>query len=252
LISFRSFAKDFCPPILFRALRSLWPRYGLIGDYQNWEAAVAAAAPYEPPISLFAAGVENIRSGECKPGTTFFPILAGILLAGDRVRVLDFGGGPGISYLLIDRVIPARIKWWRIVELPPVVEWGRTHLADDKLAFFTSINGALNDETPDVVLCGGVLQYIENPYSTLAELLTTQPHILILDRTPVYRRERFIVQRVPPQDGGASLAYRILAEDELDRVIKDYELIGEHYLGTPDPMLTKERYIARVYRRNSK
>jgi putative methyltransferase (TIGR04325 family) len=248
---FRSLVKDLLPPMLTRALRKLWPRYGFFGDYPTWDAAVAAAHPYETDFSIYGPIAESIRRGEQEPGLTFLAVLSGILLAGDCVRVLDFGGGLGVGYLRIARAIPDRIDWWRVVELPPVVEYGRTHFADGKLSFFTSVDEALVDETPDVLLCGAIIHCLENPYDTLAMLLRTQPRILILDRVPLHRRERIMVS-VRPE--GKSMPIRILADNKLDRVIEGYELIGEHYIGSlelQNPTLADVRYVARLYRRIS-
>jgi putative methyltransferase (TIGR04325 family) len=148
------------------------------------------------------------------------------------------------------RVIPDRIEWWRVVELSEVVEYGRANFADKKLSFFTSTNEALAGAKPDVIICEGVLQYLEDPYATLTALIKTQPRILIIGRLPLHQLERFMVQRVWPELGGASLAYRVLAEDKVKSATRGYKLIAEQCAGTLEPQnprLTEVRFITQVF-----
>lgn len=249
-MSLRKLAKDLSPPILTRAFQNFLQRYGLIGDYPSWEAVAAAVPPYNTDLSKAGAATDRVRRGEQGIGHSFFPTVSGILLAGDNVRVLDFGGCLGVSYFHVTQVIPDRIKWWRVVDISEVVEYGRANFASNKLSFFPSINEALAGETPEVILCGGVLQYIENPYATLVMLLKAKPHILILDRVPLYRRERFMIQRRGPELGYALVAYRILGEDKLQQAVHGYKLIGEQCAGSlefQNPRLKEERYVSQVF-----
>jgi putative methyltransferase (TIGR04325 family) len=250
-MSLRKLAKDIFPPMLTRALRKLYQRQGLIGDYPNWEAAVAAAPTYKTTdLSIADAAAERARRGEQGPDHSFFPILAGILLAGDHVRVLDFGGGLGRYYFHTMRVIPDRIEWWRVVELPEMVEYGQANFSENKLSFFTSANEALAGEKPDVIHCGAVLQCLEDPYDSVAALLKMQPRILILTRFPLHRRERFMVLKAVPELGIASYAFRILAEDKLKQATHGYKMIAEQCAGNLEPQnptLTEERYVSQVF-----
>jgi putative methyltransferase (TIGR04325 family) len=150
LKTLRSITKDFMPPVMVRLLNKIYRRYGFFGNYPTWDAAVAAANPavaaanpYETDFFIYGPMAEAIKRGDQEPNLTFLAVLSGILLAGNRVRILDFGGGLGVGYLRIARTIPERIKWWRVVELPPVVEYGKLHFADEKLSFFTSIEEAM-------------------------------------------------------------------------------------------------------------
>jgi putative methyltransferase (TIGR04325 family) len=201
--------------------------------------------------SIGGAAAERVRRGEQEPGHSFFPILAAILLAGDHVRVLDFGGSFATYYFHTMRVIPDRIEWWRVVELPEVVEYGRANFSENKLSFFTSTNEALAGAKPEVILCGSVLHYLEDPYGSLAALLKTQPRILILDRLPLHRRERFMVQKVRPELGVTSfVACRILSEDKLKQATHGYKLIGEQCAGNLEPQnptLAEPRYVSQVF-----
>jgi hypothetical protein len=70
-MALRNLAKDIFPPMLTRALRKLWQRYGLIGDYPTWEAVAAAAPPYKTDLSIAGAASERARLGEQGPGHFF-------------------------------------------------------------------------------------------------------------------------------------------------------------------------------------
>jgi putative methyltransferase (TIGR04325 family) len=255
-MSFRSIAKDVLPPALLRSLRRLSAaqvverRHGLVAEFPSWAAAEAAAPPYRTDLAIYGDMAERTRRGEYDPGVSFFPILTGILLGGEAVRVLDFGGGLAFSYLRVGRAVPERIRWWRIVELDHVVEYGSAHFADGTLRYFASPEAALQGEAAEVLLCAGVLQCLADPYGVLADLVRrTGARSVILERLPLDRRERFMMQQAPPELGGNAWPYRTLTEEKLAPVLEGYALVGEQNLRAPDPTVVPERYVARVYRR---
>jgi putative methyltransferase (TIGR04325 family) len=52
------------------------------------------------------------------------------------------------------------------------------------LVFYKSIEECMAKTTPNVVLCSGVLQYMEDPSRLVDEINDTAIRVLILDRTP--------------------------------------------------------------------
>jgi len=90
---------------------------------------------------------------------------------------------------------------WLIVEQLHFVEAGQTHLATDSLRFFESVEDCLTEETPDVILLSGVVQYLPNPHGLLTSLFETGTQFVILDRTPFFLEDlpdRITIERVHP------------------------------------------------------
>jgi putative methyltransferase (TIGR04325 family) len=246
----RALIRDLVPPIVARWLIRAVRGDPFSHDYGSWEAAAAASQGYSTDLQIYGAQAERVRQGEESP-MDFFTALAGVLLAGETARVLDFGGGVALGYLRLMRAAPERIEWWRIVDLPPVVSWGRAHVADGRLAYFNSIEDAVpaGASGPNVLLCCSVLHYFPDPYATLAGLLALKPRVVILDRIPLHPREAYYVQTWPKSLGGGSAPRRQIVAAELDAAMHEYELIGERDLRPPDPNSKTERGVVRLYRR---
>jgi putative methyltransferase (TIGR04325 family) len=225
----------------------------LFGDYPTWEAAMADSSPYATDMKAYGAIVERIRHGEAESGRNLLPILAGALLAGGKV--IDYGGNLGAIYFEAARLLSSRIDWWRVVDLPEVVEYGNAHFADGKLAFFATLEEALGDGAPDAIQCSHTLQYLVDPYGTLANLLKSGPEVLILHELPVAQQERIVVQRFPSFHGGggafvasAVVPARILSEGKIEEATSGYEMIAKMDL-PPWAPFEGVRQVAKLYRR---
>jgi len=238
---------DMLPPILMHAINRNCQNHNFFGDYPTWEAALADAAPYQTDLNAYGAITERIRRGEATSGRNLMPILAGVLLGGGKV--IDYGGNLGFIYFEVARLMASRIEWWRIVDLPRVVDYGNAHLADGKLAFFDAADKALDGGAPDVVICSHTLQILVEPYATLTSLLEKEPEILILHELPV-GRERIMIQRLPPALGGGAFPARILSEAKLDDATSRYKMIAEMNLPAWAPF-EGVRQVARLYKRKA-
>jgi putative methyltransferase (TIGR04325 family) len=250
---------DFVPPLLMRALRrSARARSddppvrcdGLFGDFPDWASASAASKPYETDLTVYGQITDKARLGEGRSGRNLLPILAGIALASDDgvTRVLDFGGNLGFVYFDLVRALPNRISEWRVVDCQDVVSYGTANYANDKLAFFTSVESACRDFAPNMVLCSHTLQYLEEPYETLATLSALKPAVIVLHELPVAERERFMIQRLPEGLGGTERPVQILSSGRLAAALSSYELIAEMDLPAWDAELDA-RHAAQVFRR---
>lgn len=243
---------DFIPPILMRWLRppkSTVPHV-IFGDYPDWQAALSDAAPYETDLNLYSRVTEQIRSerrySATPAGTEFTPILCGILLGGGKV--LDYGGGLGFIYFEALKVVPTRIEWWRVVELPPVVEHGNSRFADGKLQFFDSIDKALVGQRPDTIICSHILQYLHEPYSTMRSLIGISPEILVLNELPIAEKERIALQKLHPSWGGGTRPFQIISEAKLREATAGYEIEIEIELRAW-ASFEGVRHVGRIYKR---
>ena len=212
----RKLLQDLAPPLLLRIFRGL--RGGDIsfrGDFDTWEAAVAASTGYDSDAILRATreAALKVKQGEARfdrDGVAFdrvefqFPANAALLRAAaarsGELTVLDFGGSLGTSYRQFRAFgAPLRRLRWNVVEQPRIAATGSEHFESTELRFFSSLAEALRDGKPDVVLLSSVLQYLPDPYAVLEELAAMQPASMVIDRTPCSEgsRDLLCVQTVP-------------------------------------------------------
>lgn len=133
-----------------------------------------------------------------------FAVLAALLRAAlannNRLEVVDFGGSLGSTYHqcrpFLDGV--AAIDWW-VVEQPKFVDVGRREFANEELRFVHDLGELPNVAPGGIVLASSVLQYMEDPLSTLASLVKLPVRHLVVDRTPISEADtnRLCVQHVP-------------------------------------------------------
>ncbi len=192
------------------------------GSYAAWADARARSTGYDSEAILerVLAATLAVRDGRAafeRDGVTFArheddaPLLAALQQladrSGGRLSVIDVGGALGTTYWRhrwwLERLREFR---WDIVERPPVVEAGRTHLADTPLRFFHTIADAEAQGPHDVLLASGVVQYLETPHDTVADWLERRVPFLIFNNLPVHAGapDRLTVQHVPPSIYAAS------------------------------------------------
>lgn len=242
---------DLLPPALTRALLRASGRATLRGDYPSWESALAASAPYRTDLSIYARMTEEIRAGNSTSSRILGPLLSAILLVDGTARVLDFGGNLGQVYFDASHLVQDHIESWSVVDLPDVVALGNARFTDGKLRFFPTIEDVLARETPNVVLCFHVLQYLQSPGEWLTRLTSFAPAVIVLNEFPVGDRERFMVQHLLPELGGGCRPVRIFSEAQVATALPGYELIEEIGLPPWDPTLVGVRHVSRVYRRRA-
>jgi putative methyltransferase (TIGR04325 family) len=200
----------------------LWPRdapRGRIlysGNYPDWDSAARASGGYAADLILEKAvrAMSAVRSGKAvyERDTVLFdaieysyPLLAALLYAasrsGNRLRVLDFGGALGSSYVQ-NRQFLAHLDSlrWHIVEQPHFAAAGRRQFEDDQLRFFDSVEAATADGAPDIALLSSVLQYVPDPFDLIARIKALRPEWIVVDRTLILETAatRLTVQTVPP------------------------------------------------------
>jgi putative methyltransferase (TIGR04325 family) len=240
---------DLLPPVLTRLALKALGRSSLTGNYRSWKAALAASSPYQTDLSVYGRLAEEVRIGRRKTMRALTPLLAAILLAGGRARILDFGGNLGFVYFEVSHLADDCIEWWNVVDLPDIVAHGNQHFAERKLRFFPTIEQALVAGTPNIVLCFHVLQYLEAPFEYISRLMSFAPDFFVLHEFPIADRERFMVQHLLPQLGGRSRPVRIFSQHEVAKAFIDYDLIEETALPSWDRTLVGAWHVARIYRR---
>ena len=127
-------------------------------------------------------------------------------------------------------------NWWffenresKKKEQENFVSIGKREFTNETLSFYSTIEEAYKDGV-DVVLFGGVLGYVPNPYVIMAKAKNTKAAYIIIDRTQVttLAEDTFAVQHVPPSIYKASYPVRNFAYNNFIDYFKDeYELIEE-------------------------
>lgn len=191
------------------------------GEFPDWPTACAAASGYddEALLARLASAARAVRTGNAiweqdgvirehiPPDFPLFAALSRVALARDgQLAVLDFGGALGSSYFQCrDFLADLKGLSWAVVEQPELVEIGRREITRDALIFFSSIEATLAEMPPDVVLLSSVLQYLENPWTLIEQIIATDIPYLIIDRHPcTLTHELLTVQVIPPSLYAAS------------------------------------------------
>jgi putative methyltransferase (TIGR04325 family) len=226
----KTIAKDWLPPAITRAVRSL--RGGGLhfeGDYATWEAAAAQCTGYnaEPILAKVLDATLKVKRGEAayeRDSVLFeeieyaWPVTGGLMWAaaqsGGRLDVLDFGGALGSLYFQ-NRAFLAALPQvrWSVVEQAHYVDAGRKHIQDDTLRFYPAIENCLAENHPNVVLLSSVLQYLPQAIDVFKQINNSGAAIVIIDRTPFADSDgdKVCIQRVPDWIYRASYPMRVFS-----------------------------------------
>lgn len=243
----REFVKNITPPLLLHAYRRLRGRtLRFDGDFTSWEQATSNASGYDSDeiFERTRAAALKVKNGEAayeRDSVVFdhieytFPMLAALLRVAcakrGRLRVLDFGGSLGTSYRQFKAFCPiTEYLVWKVVDQPRMVECGNKLFRNDELNFFTTIDEAVKDESPDVILLSSVLQYLENPYAVIGDIISLGAESIVIDRTPIadFDYDVLTVQTVPPSIYSASYPCWIFARRKLKSAfLNGYSVLTE-------------------------
>lgn len=240
--------KKLLPPILIDIYKSIKSKpYGWQGDYSSWIEAQKDAVGYENDeiLEKVKSSLLRVKNGEAvyeRDSVLFdevqysWPLLSGLMFAAAKSKgelgVLDFGGSLGSTYYqnkkFLDNLDDVH---WNIVEQKHFVDVGKKEFEDERLKFFYSADECMEKKKPNVLVLSSVLQYIENPYRLLDEILKNDFRYILIDRTPFSKSgiEIIKLQVVPPGIYRASYPCWFFDEQKImDYFHKNgYELIEE-------------------------
>jgi len=239
--------KKWLPPVFLEYLRPLLGRsIYFSGSYPDWESARSDASGYDNDLILerVKRALLKVKTGEAvfeRDSVLFdhlehsFPVLAGLLRAavehGNRLSVLDFGGSLGSSYFQCRSFLSVLNNLqWGVIEQPHFVRCGQEHFEDERLRFFETIDACISQMAPNVALLSSVLQYVQEPYRVLDELIRQGTPYILIDRTPFsdLSEDLITVQHVPPAIYKASYPCRVFGRRRfLERFRGSYELSAQ-------------------------
>lgn len=229
----RKIIKDLLPPVLFRRLLGLLKRGTRFeGPYPCWSDAVVKSSGYDSDLILnkVLQTTMQVRDGDIAGERDSvvldeieysWPVTSALMWVaannGGTLKVLDFGGSLGTAYFQNQKFLRFLDEVsWGVIEQNNFVTAGKKYIQNDQLQFYYSIAEYLEKNSPDVVLLGSVLQYLENPMEIM-NLLAKLEAVIIVDRTPFTDddSECIYVQRVPSSIYSASYPVRVLSESAL-------------------------------------
>lgn len=237
----KKLAKSILPPILISLYRG--KKFPWKGDYPTWQAALDECSGYDSQeiVNRVAESAFQVASGQYpyeRDASVFdkvsysWPLSTALLYTAQKyktLRVLDFGGGMGSSYFqnrAFLEVIPD-LKWF-IVEQEMFIKTAQA-LAGDRLLFRESLKSVQLESEINFVLLSSVLQYLENPYSVIEDVLGLKPKVILIDRmsTVDYSEDIITKQTVNESMYSASYPCRFFNEANiLSKFKADYRLVS--------------------------
>lgn len=234
---------------MYQYLVNLYYRYikgwGFFGDYKTWQAAAADCEGYDDTAILesVVTAARAVKKGEAafeRDGFLFYEKeeiehltfwLNRVVDADERLSVLDFGGSLASLYHQHRNFLRQFFDMnWCVVEQPHFVEIGKKEFETDTLKFEYTIAEAVEKYQTNVVIMSGVLQYLENPYTWLDEVVKQKIPYLWIDRTPFSNRkkDRILKQIVDKRIYTASYPVSILSLPKfIDYINQYYDIKAE-------------------------
>lgn len=247
--------RDFLPPFLFKIKKMVHSFANPIFSNKGvtWEAAVQNSSGYvksEILNKVYSATsrVKHYWGAYDRDSVVFeeedycWPLLSSLLwaasLANGSLRVLDYGGALGSTLYQNRRFLESLPELnWAVVEQGHFVALGNQEFKSKKLNFYENIKTATRSIQPNLILLSSVLQYLQNPYEVLSELMAVGAEFIIIDRVIINSTgEDFVsIQKVPSSIYKASYPCNSLSESRLMQ-----HLNKEYYLELIIPTLAFE------------
>jgi len=212
----KQFIKSLIPPILLKLLKKIRVnKYGWIGNYTTWQEAQDDSAGYDTDkilqtVKTSLLKVKNAKAVYERDSVIFdeiqysWQLLSGLMFVSaksrGKLKILDFGGSLGSTYYQNKKFLDKLDELsWSIVEQKHFADIGKKEFADDRLKFFYNVDECIEKENSKVLLLSSVLQYIEEPYKLLDNILKNDFEYILVDRTPFSKTdEKIKLQIVPP------------------------------------------------------
>ncbi len=221
--------------------------YGFFGDFSTWAEAVQHAEGYDAPhiFEKVKDAALQVKSGQAayeRDSVVFHAIpyewiaplaywLPHIASEYDSsLNLIDFGGSLGSTYFALRGYLTGiRELKWNVVEQPHFAEYGNLSIADTCLRFFSSLSKCVQSQKPSIILLSAAIEYLENPYEFIQELLAYNFDYILFDRTPFVEgdNDRLTVQFVSPEIYEASYpAWFFSKKKFLQLFSAEYEIVA--------------------------
>lgn len=136
--------------------------------------------------------LNNILENKASANTSYllkeiFDIYA---LSKKNIKILDFGGGLGITYIsdFIDIDVNS-LSFYAIIERPEICKIGRSMLKDYQNLYFSD---SLIDDKVDIIFCGSSFHYIDDWKEHLITFSNLNPNIILFSDIPAGENIQFV------------------------------------------------------------
>ena len=235
------------------------------GDFNSYDEALRVANIIEKNsggynslsiLEQVANATQKVRRGEAvfeRDGVAFdhedyrYPLLSALFYVAmheHKLNILDFGGSLGSTYFQNRKLLTGIPVEWNIVEQEHYVEYGRR--AVPEINFYPRISDCRYKDI-NCVLVSCSLNYVDEPYRYLQELLNLNAKYLITDRLyfNFESRNRIMIEHVPETIYKATYPITLLNVDDFANfVLQKYRMVFE--LPPVDVMPFVENNTARV------
>lgn len=203
------------PDRLFVSLK----KWGWEGNYKSWQDAKQKSIGYDADniLEKVKGALLKVKNGEAvyeRDSVIFDHIeysweLLSVLMwiaaqSKGELNIIDFGGSLGSTYYQNKQFLDTlSFVTWNIVEQPNFVEGGKRSFENDELRFYYTIDDCIKftDKKIQGILFSSVLQYLEEPYVLLEEIIKRKFKYIIIDRTgfSLNDKMRLTIQKVHPK-----------------------------------------------------
>lgn len=243
-MNFKNMIKDLIPNFLIKRYIGLIG--GWHGNYKTWEEAKNKSSGYDSKIILnkVRSATKAVLDGKAnyeRDSYLFYNndynyqllfALYKVYAEFNDLQILDFGGALGSLYNQHRCILDDISKMsWNIVEQEKFVILGKQEFENDKLKFFYNIDDCLKSKRIKLVLFSSVLQYLENPYQILDQIIEKNIKYIFIDRTPFIDSDidRITLQKVPKNIYKASYPCRLFSQDKFVSYLNDkYKMLHSY------------------------
>jgi len=251
--------KQLVPPI-FKTLRWYSFKYGWKGNYATYSDAQKNTTSYAADhilqkIITTTTKVKNKEIVYERDGIAYdkllhnFPMLSTLLFIASQndseLTIIDFGGSLGTTYYQNKPYLSNLKKLtWCIIEQPNYVQAGKENFENDELKFYYNLEDCLKENTPQLVMFCGVIQYIESYKAVVESIASYKIPYLLIDYIAYNsgKHDRYAIQHVPPVFYGAPASYACIffGKD------KFYALLQQHYKLVFDYIADNDEYYLQL------
>lgn len=188
------------------------------GEYSSWDEVEKICDNGFASENVMAVYAES-KEQNCGPEYCFVSHILKQYIERGKVIIIDYGGALGSQYIRNkDFLDNACIEYeWCVVDLQAFVEYGRIHLEEDKLHFFSTLREIKEKYKAAnyLIYARGSIQYISNIDEVMREIFTLSANEIIIDNTPMAEEEHFVLQNVKDYFYEAKFAVRVFSEPNL-------------------------------------
>lgn len=242
------FFKKWLPPIIYdRFINCKRSKYGWFGNFSSWNDAQSRCLGYDADTILqkVTSSLLQVKEGIAiyeRDSMLFdkieysWPLLSGLLRAFvddkcNELNIIDFGGSLGSTYYQNKFFLGNLNYQWNIVEQSNFVTHGKKYFENNQLHFYDKIEECYNEKLNNILIFSSVLQYLEEPFIFLKQMLLKYNFdYILIDRTPFIQssKNRITIQKVNPLIYEASYPCWFFNEKEFIDIFADmYNIVSD-------------------------